>query len=196
MQFDLKRREVMWLLGSAVAGWPLAVDAQPRATAKLIGVLVHGSQTDPIWNQRLAAFRQELERFGWQEGRNTHFEIRFSANDYERLPQLAQALVAQSPEVIFANTTPATKALQRETLGIPIIFVQVSDPTGAGIVANLARPGGNITGLLFYEDSIAGKWLGMLKEIAPQLVRAALLGNPKGFHMVIFCASRRLFPLG
>ena len=176
----MKRREFITLLGSAAAAWPLAARAQQPERTRRIGVLVHGSQTGAIWQQRLAAFREGLEGLGWQEGRNIHIETLFSDNNYDRLPQVAQELVALSPEVIFANTTPATKALQKETRTTPIIFVQVSDPTGAGVVASLARPGGNTTGFLFYEASIAGKWLGMLKE-TPHLTRAALLGNPKGF---------------
>jgi putative ABC transport system substrate-binding protein len=177
----VKRREFITLLGGAAAAWPVGASAQQGANARRIGVLVHGSQAHALWEQRLAGFRQGLEGFGWQEGRNIHIESRFSDNNYDRLPQLAKELIALSPEVIFANTTPATKVLQQETRTIPIIFVQVSDPMGAGVVASLARPGGNITGFLFYEDSIAGKWLGMLKEIAPHLAQAALLGNPKGF---------------
>jgi putative ABC transport system substrate-binding protein len=175
----MRRRDFITLLGGAAA-WPLAARGQ-GVNVRRISVLLHGSQTDPAWQQRLAAFRQGLEGLGWQEGRNIHIETRFSGNDFDLLPQLAQELVALNPDVVFANTTPAIRALQRETRTIPIIFVQVSDPTGAGVVASLARPGGNTTGLLFYEDSIAGKWLGMLKEIAPDLSRAALLGNPKGF---------------
>jgi putative tryptophan/tyrosine transport system substrate-binding protein len=177
----MNRRAFITLIGGAAAAWPLAARAQQGVGVRRIGVLLHGLQTNPVWQQRFAAFRQGLEGLGWQEGHNVHIELRFSANDFDRLPQLAQELVALGPEVIFANTTPATKALQQETRTIPIIFVQVSDPSGAGVVASLARPGGNITGFLFYEDSIAGKWLGMLKEIAPHLTRAALLGNPKGF---------------
>src|SRR5258708_12271271 len=122
-----------------------------------------------------------MGELGGLEASSMHTEWRFSAKNFGRLPHLAQELVALNPEVIFANTTPATKALQQETRTIPIIFVRVSDPRGAGVVASLGRPGGYITGFLFYEDSIAGKWLGMLKEIAPHLTRAALLGNPKGF---------------
>jgi ABC-type uncharacterized transport system substrate-binding protein len=181
------RRGFITLLGGAVS-WPLAARAQQQQGERVrrIGVLVHGSQTGAVWQQRLAAFRQGLIGLGWQEGRNIYIETLFSDNDYDRLPQVAQELVALSPEVIFANTTPATKALQKETRTTPIIFVQVSDPIGAGVVASLARPGGNITGFLFYEDSIAGKWLGMLREIAPHLTRAALLGNPKGFPFGYF----------
>ena len=181
----MRRREFISLLGGAAAAWPFAVRAQQPERTRRIGVLVHGSQTGAIWQQRLAAFREGLEGLGWQEGRNIHIETLFSDNNYDRLPQVAQELVALSPEVIFANTTPATKALQKETRTTPIIFVQVSDPIGAGVVASLARPGGNITGFLLYEASIAGKWLGMLKE-TPHLTRAALLGNPKGFPYSYF----------
>jgi len=182
----MRRRKFITLLGGLAAAWPLAARAQQSGAMRRLGVLVHGSQTGAVWQQRLAAFRQGLVGLGWQEGRNIHIETLFSDNDFDRLSQVAQELVALSPEVIFANTTPATKALQKETRTTPIIFVQVSDPISAGVVASLARPGGNTTGFLFYEDSIAGKWLGMLKEIAPHLTRAALLGNPKGFPFGYF----------
>jgi len=183
---DVRRREFITLLGGAAVAWPLAARAQQPERVRRIGVLVHGSRSGAVWQQRLAAFRQGLGSLGWQEGRNIHIETLFSDNDYDRLPRVAQELVALGPEVIFANTTPATKALQKETRTIPIVFVQVSDPTGAGVVASLARPGGNTTGFLLYEDSIAGKWLGMLKEIEPHLTRAALLGNPRGFPFGYF----------
>jgi ABC-type uncharacterized transport system substrate-binding protein len=177
----VRRREFITLVGGSAMTWPLAARAQQSDQMRRIGVLIHGAKTNPEWQRRVAAFRQGLESLGWQEGQNIHIETRFSANDFELLPQLAKELATLNPEVIFANTTPATKALQQETRTIPIIFVQVSDPVGAGVVASLARPSGNITGFLFYEDSIGGKWLGMLKEIAPHLTRVALLGNPKGF---------------
>jgi putative tryptophan/tyrosine transport system substrate-binding protein len=176
----MKRREFITLLGGTAA-WPLAARAQEAGRVRRVGALVHGLQTRHEWQQRVAAFQQGLERRGWFEGRNVHIEWLFSANKYDRLPQLAQEIIALNPDVIFASTTPAIKTLQHETRTIPIVFVQVSDPTGSGVVASLARPGGNITGLLLYEDSIAGKWLGMLKEIAPHLMRAALVGSPKGF---------------
>src|SRR5262249_24508140 len=115
----------------------------------------------------------------------------FYANNYEQLPNLAQEMVALNPDVIFATTTPAVKALQARTRTIPIVFMYMSDPVGAGVVSSLARPGGNITGLLLYEDSITGKWLGMLKEISPPLARAALLANPKGFTYDYFLRSSK-----
>jgi putative tryptophan/tyrosine transport system substrate-binding protein len=177
----VRRRQFITLLGGAAAAWPLTVRAQQADRVRRIGVLVHGLQTGAEWQQRTAAFQQGLEWRGWFEGRNIHIVWLFSANKYDRLPQLAQEMVALNPDVIFATTTPAIKALQQETHTIPIVFVQVSDPTGSGIVASLARPGRNITGLLLYEDSITGKWLGMLKEIAPHLMRAAVVGSPKGF---------------
>jgi putative tryptophan/tyrosine transport system substrate-binding protein len=176
----VKRREFITLLGGAAA-WPLVAGAQQGSAMRRLGVLVHGSQSNAEWQHRIAAFQKGLEELGWMEGRNIRVEWQFSENDFDRLPHLAQALVASNPEVIFVNTTPATRALQQMTRTIPIVFAQVSDPVGAGLVASLARPGANFTGFLYYEDSIAGKWLGMLKEIAPHLTRAGLLGNPKGF---------------
>jgi putative ABC transport system substrate-binding protein len=187
----VRRREFITLLGGTAAAWPVLARAQQPARMRRIGILMQGVQTDPLWQQRLAAFRQELEGLGWLEKRNVNIEVRYSGNDYDRLPQLAHEIVALNPDVIFTNTTPAIKALQRETRAIPLIFVEVSDPAGAGVVASLARPGGNITGFLFYEDSILGKWLGMLKEIAPYLTRIALIGNPKGFPYGYFLRSAK-----
>jgi len=187
----VRRREFITLLGGTAAAWPAVARAQQPARMRRIGILMQGVQTDPLWQQRLAAFRKELEGLGWREKRNVNIEVRYSGNDYDRLAQLAHEIVALNPDVIFTNTTPAIKALQRETRAIPLIFVEVSDPTGAGVVASLARPGGNITGFLFYEDSILGKWLGMLKEIAPDLTRIALLGNPKGFPYGYFLRTAK-----
>jgi putative tryptophan/tyrosine transport system substrate-binding protein len=150
MRFDqLKRREFITLLGGAVAtsALPLTARAQQTGAIRRIGVLVNNVETDPEVQAQIAAFRQSLEQFGWLEGRNIRIELRFSANSYERLPQLAQEMVALNPDVIFASTTPAIKALQAKTHTIPIVFVYVSDPVGAGLVASLARPGGKTTGL-------------------------------------------------
>ncbi len=187
----MKRREVIRLLGGVAAAWPLAARAQQPDRIRRIGVLVNTVETDPAAQGRIAAFRQSLERLGWLEGRNVHIELQFFANNFERLPQSAQEMVALNPDVIFAATTPAVKALQAKTRTIPIVFVYVSDPVGAGVVASLARPGGNTTGLLLYEESITGKWLGMLKEISPRLIRAALVGNPKGFTYEYFTRSSK-----
>jgi putative ABC transport system substrate-binding protein len=125
------------------------------------------------------AFRQTLKQLGWSEDRNVDMDYRFAGGSSDRYQPLAQELIASRPDVIVATGTPITATLQRETRAIPIVFTTVSDPIGAGFVASLARPGGNITGLLNYEAGIIGKWLGMLKEIAPRVTRAALVGNPK-----------------
>jgi putative ABC transport system substrate-binding protein len=190
-EFFLLRRDFIKVVACSAAAWPLAAGAQQVQRKRRIGVLVNNVETDPEIKGQLAAFRQTLEQLGWLEGRNIHIELRFSATYYERLPQLAQEIVALNPEIIFAYTTPAVKALQAKTRTIPIVFVSVSDPVGAGVVASLARPGGNTTGLLLYEETIVGKWLGMLKEIAPRLTRAALVGNPKGFPYDYFVRSSK-----
>jgi ABC-type uncharacterized transport system substrate-binding protein len=137
------------------------------------------AEDDPEGILRVAKFRQELERLGWSEGRNIRIDYRFTAASADQFQVLAKELVALHPDVILAHATGNAAALQRETRAIPVVFVNVSDPIGAGFITSLARPGGNLTGVLHYEASIAGKWLAMLKEIAPRLARAALVGNPK-----------------
>ena len=144
-----------------------------------IGVLIGYAEDDPETKARLAAFRQRLEKRGWSEGRNIQIETRFAAGSSSKYEPLAKELVATQPDVILAHTTQVAAALQRESRVIPIVFVNVSDPIGSGFVANLARPGGNFTGVLQYEASVVGKWLAMLKEIAPRLERVALVANPK-----------------
>jgi putative ABC transport system substrate-binding protein len=174
----MKRREFMTLLGGA-ASWPLAVRAQQPSRMRRIGVFTSLATDDPLTKARLAALRQELERLGWSEGRNVHIDYRFGAGRSDRYPSLAKELVALQPDVILAHSTQIVTTMQRETRAIPIVFVEVSDPIGAGFIASLARPGGNLTGVLLYEAGIIGKWLAMLKEIAPRLIRVALMGNPK-----------------
>jgi putative tryptophan/tyrosine transport system substrate-binding protein len=186
----VRRREFITLLGGAAA-WPLAARAQQSGAMRRVGMLMNNVEADPEVQGLVAAFRQSLGQLGWVEGRNIQIETRFSAGDFERLPHLAQEMVALNPDVIFATTTPAIRALQAKTRTIPIVFVYVSDPVGAGLLASLARPGGNTTGLLLYEESIAGKWLGMLKEISPRLTRAALVANPKGFTYDYFTRSSK-----
>jgi putative ABC transport system substrate-binding protein len=174
----MKRREFVTLLGVA-AVWPLAVHAQRGERKRRIGVLMPYAADDPEIKSRLTAFRQALEQLGWAEGSNVHIDYRFATGGSDRYLPLAQELTALRPDVIVAVTTPVVATLQRETRALPIVFTSVSDPIGAGFVASLARPGGNLTGVLLYEAGIMGKWLAMLKEIAPRLTRAALLGNPK-----------------
>ena len=174
----MRRRTFIALLGGAAA-WPLTAHAQQPERMRRIGVLVTYAEDDPDTKVRLAGFRQGLERLGWSEGRNVRVEYRFAAGSADQFQPLAKEVVALSPDVIIAHSTPVAAALARESTTIPIVFVNVSDPIGSGFVASLARPGGNLTGLLLYEESITGKWLAMLKEIAPRLSRAALVANPK-----------------
>src|SRR4029077_18455661 len=188
----MRRRDFITLLGGAVT-WPLAARAQqPSQSIRHLAILLHGVQGDPLWDERLAPFRQQLARFGWMAGQNLQIELRYSGGEYDRLSPLAHELVSLTPDVIFANTTPAIRALQHETSSIPIVFVEVSDPVGAGLVASLSRPASNITGFLFYENSIVGKWLGMLKEIAPFLTRIALVGNQNAFSYGYFLPTAKM----
>jgi putative tryptophan/tyrosine transport system substrate-binding protein len=173
----MKRREFITLLGGAAAR-PLAASAQQSDQVRRIGTLLALAEDDPETKARLAAFRQGLEKRGWSEGRNVRIDYRF-APDSAQVQVLAKELVALQPDVILAQSTPVTAALQRESRTIPIVFAIVADPIGSGFVASLPRPGGNITGVMLYEASVTGKWLAMLKEIAPRLVRAALVANPK-----------------
>jgi len=170
------RRHLITLLGSAAA-WPLAARAQ-QGRLRRVGVLVSGRDNDPETRMRVAAFRQELEKLGWSEGRNVLFETRIAVSPDQFQP-LAKELVALQPDAILVHPTPVAAAVQRETRTVPIIFVGVSDPIGSGFVASLEKPGGNATGFLTYEEGIVGKWLAMLKEIAPHLARAGIIANPK-----------------
>ena len=175
----MRRRDFIKVITGSAAVWPLAARAQQADRMRRIGVLMSYAEDDPETKVRLAAFRQGLEKRGWSEGHNVHIEPRFAAGGSDKYESLAKELVATQPDVILAHTTPVAVALQRESRVIPIVFVNVSDPIGSGLIASLARPGGNITGLLLYETGVVGKWLAMLKEIAPRLERVALVANPK-----------------
>jgi putative tryptophan/tyrosine transport system substrate-binding protein len=164
---------------AAVLAAPLAAEGQRADRLRRIGVLMHNAEDDPESKAELAAFRQGLQQLGWLEDRNIRIDIRFAADRPDQYQVLAKQLVALQPDAIFACTTPITAALQRESRTIPIVFAEVSDPVGSRIVASLARPGGNVTGLMLYDTGIAGKWAAMLKEIAPHLKRAALLADPR-----------------
>src|SRR5262245_16326560 len=175
----MKRRDVITLVGGAAALWPIAARAQQAERMRRIGVLTPDSAHDSVTKLRLAAFQQDLERLGWSEGRNIHIEYRFAANNPNQYQPLAKELVSGQPDMLLAYSPPMAVAFQRESRTIPIVFLSVSDPVGSGLVESLARPGGNLTGWLLYEEGITGKWLAMLKEIAPGLSRAALIANPK-----------------
>ena len=174
----MRRRAFIAGLGSAAA-WPLVARAQQPEQMRRIGVLVASAEDESDIQARLAGFRHGIETLGWSQGRNVRIDTRFAGGRADQYQVLAKELVALQPDVILAQSPPIIAALQRESRAIPIVFVSVSDPIGAGFVASLARPGGNITGMMQYEAGITGKWLAMLKEISPRLARAALVGNPK-----------------
>lgn len=174
----MRRRE--FIIGSSVAAmFPCAVRAQRPDGVRRVGVLAGLAEDDPEIQSRLAAFRRGLERRGWSENRNVRVDIRFAAAQADRYRSLARELVAMRPDVILAHSTPVVAALQQESGAIPIVFVTVSDPIGSGFIASLDRPGGNLTGVMMYEVGITGKWLALLKEIAPSVKRAAFIANPK-----------------
>jgi putative ABC transport system substrate-binding protein len=176
----MRRREFIAALGTATAAWPLAVRAQQSGDRmRRVGVLEETAEDDKGRNSEFARFQEGLASFGWVEGRKVHIEHRFAAADTARYEPLARELIALQPDVIVAVSTPVIAALQRQTTTIPIVFLGVSDPIGSGFVTSLARPGSNITGIMLYEAGVAGKWLAMLKEIAPRLTRVALVAGPK-----------------
>jgi putative ABC transport system substrate-binding protein len=173
----MRRRDFITLLGGAAA-WPLAARAQQGDRVRRIGVLMPGDENDPLFKTRLSAFTQELAGLGWIDGRNVRIDLRWHGGEINRIRALAQELVRLQPDIILANTTPATVALQRETRTIPIVFAGVGDPVASSIVARLDRPSGNITGFAGYEPTLGGKWLELLSEVAPGLKRAAIMFNP------------------
>jgi putative tryptophan/tyrosine transport system substrate-binding protein len=172
----MKRRAFITLLGGAAA-WPLAARAQQQSgSMRQVGVLMTGVESDPEQRTRLTAFLYGLHQLGWSDGRNVRIDIRWSV-DADR-NRRAQELVALKPDVIVAAQSASVAALQQITHTVPIVFANVVDPVGAGFVASLARPGGNTTGFSAFEYSLSGKWLELLKEIAPSITRAAILRDP------------------
>jgi len=173
----MRRREFITLIGGAAA-WPLAARAQQNERVRRVNVLLTTAGDEG--QARDAAFRQGLERRGWLEGRNVQISTRIldPAEGPAQAELIAKEFVALRPDVILVQSTPYTAAMQQQTRTVPIVFVAVSDPVGSGFAASLPRPGGNLTGVMLFEGSVIGKWLGMLKEIAPRLQRAAILHNP------------------
>src|SRR6516162_6342319 len=193
----VKRREFITLLGGAVVAWPLAARAQQPT--RRIGMLIGYSENDPEIQARLVAFRQALEGNGWKEGRGVLIDYRFAPAGPDQAQVFAKELVALQPDVLVGNSTPATAALLHETRTIPVVFVGVSDPVGSGFVASIARPDGNTTGFTNFEPSLTGKWLQLLKEIAPGILRVGVLFNPKtapgggSFFLAPFESAARSF---
>ena len=173
----MRRREFITLLGCAAA-WPLAARAQQPERMRRIGVLMNIAADDPEGQARIAAFLQALQQLGWTVGRNVQIDARWAAADAGLFRRYATELVALAPDVILACTNSAVAPLQQATRTVPIVFTITADPVGAGFVASLARPGGNTTGFSVFEYSISGKWLELLKQIAPGVTRAAVLRDP------------------
>ena len=173
----MNRRELVAFLGGATAAWPLIVRAQPAERMRLIGVLV-GLADDADTKTRVAGFLEGLQQSGWTDGRNVRIEYRWGAGNADNIRKHVAELVALAPDVIFATGSASTGPLIQATRTIPIVFAQVPDPVGAGFVENLARPGGNATGFVNFEYGISVKWLELLKEIAPNVKRAAVIRDP------------------
>jgi putative ABC transport system substrate-binding protein len=174
----MRRREFISLLGGAAVSWPLAARAQPERVRR-IGVLMHLSENDPEAQARIRALLGGLQQLGWIEGRNLRIDYRYGAADVDRARRYAAELIALAPDVIQASGTGPMAALREATRTVPIVFAQVPDPVNAGFVDSLARPGGNATGFSVFEEyGSSGKWLELLKEIAPQVTRVAVLRDP------------------
>jgi putative tryptophan/tyrosine transport system substrate-binding protein len=174
----IKRRSFIILLGGAAAAWPMAARGQQPERVRRVGVLMNTAADEPESQARLAAFLPGLQGAGWEVGRNVRVDTRWSTGDRDRLFKDAVELVALGPDVLLAGVGATTPALQRATRAVPIVFAQGIDPVGAGYVESLARPGGNATGFTQFEYNLAGKWLELLKEVAPRVERVAMLREP------------------
>jgi putative ABC transport system substrate-binding protein len=175
----MRRRDFITLVGGSAVAWPLALRAQQSGQMRRIGVLMGYAESGSSGQNLIAAFRDGLQKLGWTEGRNTRIDIRWAApDDMELIGRFAKELVALQPDLIISSSTPITAALQQQTRTIPIIFPALSDPVGSGLVASFSRPGGNITGFNVSEPTQTGKWVELLKEIAPHVARVAILFNP------------------
>ena len=192
----MRRRDFVAALGGATAAWPLAVRAQQPEQMRRVGVLMNWAADDnPEGQARLAAFQQALQQLGWNDGRNVRIDIRWDESDADRARRYAQELVALAPDIFLAGGTISVGALQHVTRTLPIVFAAVTDPVGAGFVDSLSRPGGNITGFLAFEYGFSGKWLELLKQIAPQVTRAAVIRNPDtSFGIGQFSAIQAVAP--
>jgi len=173
----MKRREFIALIGGAAA-WPLKARAQRTGSVRKVGVLLSGVESDPDSQVRIAAFRQGLADLGWKDGDNVHIEYRWSAGKSEFIRQYAEELVALAPDVILANSTSVISAFKNITSSIPVVFALAMDPVGLGHVKSLSHPGGNFTGFTFINPELIGKWTGLLREVMPDVARAAILFNP------------------
>ena len=195
----MRRREFILRLGAAAAPtmtWPLPAQAQQPERMRRIGVLANTAANNPAGQARIAAFQQGLQQLGWIDGRNVRIEYRWPGSNADDARKFAAELVALAPDIILSTGTSTVAALQRATRTVPIVFTIVADPVGAGFVDSLSRPGGNVTGFMNFEFGIGGKWLELLKEVAPVTTRAAVLRDPAiasglGLFGAIQTAARR-----
>ena len=174
----MRRREFIGFIARVAAAWPIAAQAQQSRPKRRIGMLVNFLSGEPEGQARLKAFADAMRNLGWIEGENLHTEIRYAGDETERFQRLAKELVENAPDLIVASASPAVTALQRSAHNLPVVFAGVVDPVGAGFVKSLARPGRNMTGFTVFEYSVAGKWLELLKELAPGVKRVAVLRDP------------------
>jgi putative ABC transport system substrate-binding protein len=175
----MRRRDFIRVIGGAAVLRPFAAHAQQAGVVRRVGMLSSLAEGDAESQALVAALHQALAEFGWVDGRNLRVDHRWAAGDPRRLTAFAKELLGLQPDVVVGHTTPSVIALRNDTETIPIVFVQISDPIGTGFITNLARPGGNITGFTNFESSMGGKWVEILKEIAPGVTRVALLFNPE-----------------
>jgi putative tryptophan/tyrosine transport system substrate-binding protein len=175
----VRRREFITGIGGAAVAWPLAAHAQPNGRVRRIGVLIASSEIDQEAQARLQTFLRSLADLGWVEGHEVRIDVRWAGPDVAQQHVYARELVALTPDLLLTNATTATQALREATQAIPIVFVTLFDPIRSGVVSNLARPDANVTGFTQYEPPMAGKWLSLLKEVAPRLARVVVFFNPK-----------------
>jgi putative ABC transport system substrate-binding protein len=174
----MKRREFITLIGGGIAAWPLKAQGQQPERMARVGVMFAYNASDPEAKPFVAALKKGLQDLGWIEGRNIEFDFRWPAADPDRIRAYARELVGTKPSVILVNNTSGTAALRQETLTVPVVFVDIADPTRSGLVTSLAAPGGNLTGFTNFEATMGAKWLQLLRDVAPDRTRAGLLFNP------------------
>jgi putative tryptophan/tyrosine transport system substrate-binding protein len=176
----MRRREFIALLGGATAAWPLAARAQQAERVRRVGVLMGYAETDSAAQAQVAALRQELQKLGWDEGRNIRIDVRFPPADTSGIRATVMELMSLTPDVLVSNTNLVTAVVQAEVRTLPIVFISIADPVGSGFVSSDARPNGNLTGFANWDSpAISGKWLELLKEVAPQVERVGLMVHPE-----------------
>jgi putative ABC transport system substrate-binding protein len=195
----MRRRKFIALLAGATTAWPFGVRAQRREQPRRLGVLMSNAESDPLGQARIAALRAGLRELGWSEGGNLRIDVRWAGSDASRLKDYAVELVRLAPDVVIANGTPGTAAMEQATRSVPIVFAVVNDPVDQGLITSLAHPGGNVTGLSFVDFSLFGKSLDLLRQIAPKMTRVGLMFRPADHpyydeYLRSFAADKGILP--